>query len=138
MIRHPPANNQRAVALFLSLGYHDALVRRLSHAYRARWLAMGEALGRTCLMHQKHLYSVGHRTWVRGPTPLDVRILQRTAAVKSILIKRGLAARCAHLKITLKRLSSTAGLFLTLKTEILKPCWLQRLRLSTWQCPTFA
>ena len=26
MLRHPPANNQRAVALFLSLGHHEALV----------------------------------------------------------------------------------------------------------------
>ena len=24
MLRHPPANNQRAVALFLSLGHHEA------------------------------------------------------------------------------------------------------------------
>ena len=32
MLRHPPANNQRAVALFLSLGHHEALVRRLSAA----------------------------------------------------------------------------------------------------------
>ena len=36
MLRHPPANNQRAVALFLSLGHHEALVRRLSAAFDER------------------------------------------------------------------------------------------------------
>lgn len=89
MIRHPPTNNQRAVALFLSLGYHDALVRRLSHAYRARWLAMGEALERH-LPHASETPAFGGTSyWVRGPTPLDARILQRDAAAKSILIERG-------------------------------------------------
>ena len=29
MLRHPPANNQRSAALFLAMGYHDALLRRL-------------------------------------------------------------------------------------------------------------
>jgi GntR family transcriptional regulator/MocR family aminotransferase len=40
MLRHPPANNQRAAALFLSLGHHDALVRRIktSLAVRAKIL----------------------------------------------------------------------------------------------------
>ena len=89
MIRHPPTNNQRAVALFLSLGYHDALVRRLSHAYRARWLAMGEALEQH-LPHASETPAFGGTSyWVKGPAPLDVRILQRAAAVKSILIERG-------------------------------------------------
>src|SRR5690606_18419439 len=39
MLRHPPANNQRTVALFLARGHHDSLMRRLSHAYRDRWEA---------------------------------------------------------------------------------------------------
>ena len=89
MIRHPPTNNQRTAALFLSLGYHDALVRRLSHAYRARWLAMGEALERHLPYASKTPVFGGTSYWVRGPTPLDVRILQRAAAVRSILIERG-------------------------------------------------
>ena len=89
MIRHPPMNNQRAIALFLSLGYHDALVRRLSHAYRARWLAMGEALERH-LPHASETPAFGGTSyWVKGPAPLDACALQRTAAARSILIERG-------------------------------------------------
>lgn len=44
MLRHPPGNNQRIVALFLSLGRHDALIGRLHRAYSARWKILGKAL----------------------------------------------------------------------------------------------
>jgi DNA-binding transcriptional MocR family regulator len=44
MTRHPPANNQLIVAQFLRRGYHDALVRRLSHVLKDRWQAMHTAL----------------------------------------------------------------------------------------------
>jgi GntR family transcriptional regulator/MocR family aminotransferase len=46
MIRHTPNNNQRTAALFLSLGHHDSLIRRLHRTYGARWATMGEALHR--------------------------------------------------------------------------------------------
>src|SRR5690606_12962763 len=45
MLRHPPANNQRAVALFLSLGHHEALVRRLSTAFAERRRRLAQAVG---------------------------------------------------------------------------------------------
>ena len=44
MVRHPPTNNQRSTAFFLSLGYYDVFVRRLHRSYRERWNAMGAAL----------------------------------------------------------------------------------------------
>lgn len=44
MVRHPPTNNQRSTAFFLSLGYYDVFVRRLNRSYRQRWNAMGAAL----------------------------------------------------------------------------------------------
>ena len=44
MLRHPPANNQRAVALFLSLGHHEALVRRLSAAFDERRKRLVQAI----------------------------------------------------------------------------------------------
>ena len=36
MLRHPPANNQRSAALFLAMGYHEALLRRLRQATAER------------------------------------------------------------------------------------------------------
>ena len=44
MVRHPPINNQRSTAFFLSLGFYDVFVRRLHRTYRERWNVMGEAL----------------------------------------------------------------------------------------------
>ncbi|MEM9678379.1 MAG: aminotransferase class I/II-fold pyridoxal phosphate-dependent enzyme, partial [Pseudomonadota bacterium] len=46
MVRHPPNNNQRSTAFFLSLGYYDVFVRRLHRTYEQRWKAMGEGLAR--------------------------------------------------------------------------------------------
>ncbi len=58
MVRHAPNNNQRTAALFLSLGHHDTLIRRLHRAYRTRWEIMGAAL-------QEHLPAVGAHSHLR-------------------------------------------------------------------------
>lgn len=89
MLRHPPGNNQRAVALFLSLGHHDALIQRMIQAYRTRWEVMGEALQRY-LPGTTHPPSVGGSSyWVQGPPGLDARELARRAAAQSIFIEPG-------------------------------------------------
>ena len=89
MVRHPPSNNQRMVALFLSLGHHDALINRLTHSYGERWQAMGESLRR----HLPETYRMpafgGTSVWVRGPEGLDCGDLCRRALERSILIERG-------------------------------------------------
>ena len=89
MLRHPPANNQLAVALFLSMGHHDSLVRRLSHTYKDRWQAMGSALSRHLPDSSRIPTFGGTSYWVRGPEGLDVRVLEREAAEHGILIERG-------------------------------------------------
>ncbi len=89
MLRHPPANNQHAVALFLSLGHHDSLIQRMIHEYRDRWEAMGEALERY-LPEATHPPSPGGSSyWVKGPSGLDARELARQAAAESIFIEPG-------------------------------------------------
>jgi GntR family transcriptional regulator/MocR family aminotransferase len=89
MVRHAPNNNQRTAALFLSLGHHDMLIRRLHRAYRARWEIMGAAL-------QKHLPNStsipsfgGTSFWVKGPAWLDSELLAHECAEKSIFIEPG-------------------------------------------------
>ena len=44
MVRHPPTNNQRSTAFFLSFGYYDVFMRRLHRVYHERWTEMGNAL----------------------------------------------------------------------------------------------
>ncbi|MCH6581842.1 MAG: PLP-dependent aminotransferase family protein [Proteobacteria bacterium] len=89
MLRHPPANNQRAVALFLARGHHDSLVRRLSHAYRDRWQVMGGALARYLPDSTRVPTFGGTSYWVRGPAGLHADHLQQQALAHGILIEPG-------------------------------------------------
>jgi GntR family transcriptional regulator/MocR family aminotransferase len=72
MVRHPPLNNQRSVALFLSYGHYESLVRRLTSSYRTRAAMIAEAL--------THLPGIdfvaptgGSCLWLRGPEGFDAR-----------------------------------------------------------------
>ncbi|ALM53192.1 PLP-dependent aminotransferase family protein [Halomonas huangheensis] len=89
MLRHPATNNQRAVALFLDRGYHDALLRQLRQTYQRRWQIMREAL-------DKHLPDLrtgstfgGSCFWLEGPENLDASYLCQLAREHSILIEPG-------------------------------------------------
>ncbi|MGX9419119.1 MocR-like pyridoxine biosynthesis transcription factor PdxR [Vibrio sp. WJH972] len=44
MYRHPPANNQRTCALFISLGHYDTYLRKLRNSYKEKWTAMRQAI----------------------------------------------------------------------------------------------
>ncbi len=89
ILRHPPVNNQRTVALFLSLGHHDSLLRTLSQTYQERWLAMGEALAKHLPESSQVPTFGGTSYWVKGPPELDARELRWQAARKGILIEAG-------------------------------------------------
>jgi len=89
MVRHPPANNQRIVALFLSMGHHDSLIHRLSETYKNRWQVMGDALNRH-LPESSRIPSFGGTSyWVEGPAGLDTRELKERARAVGILIESG-------------------------------------------------
>ncbi len=89
MVRHPPANNQRIVALFLSMGHHDSLIHRLSQTYKERWQVMGKALNKH-LPESSRIPSFGGTSyWVEGPAGLDTRQLKERARERGILIESG-------------------------------------------------
>ena len=89
MLRHPPANNQRSVALFLARGYHDALTRKLIGAYKERCEVMKVALDRYLPSSTQTPVFGGSSFWVKGPHKLDARKLQLYAAKEGILIEPG-------------------------------------------------
>lgn len=89
MLRHPPANNQRTVALFLARGHHDSLLRRLSHAFRDRWQAMADALPRHLPQCAFRPTQGGTAYWVEGPPELDSEMLAAAAAERGVLIEPG-------------------------------------------------
>jgi GntR family transcriptional regulator / MocR family aminotransferase len=89
MIRHTPNNNQRTAALFLSLGHHDSLIRRLHRTYGARWAILGDALRR----HLPGCATIpsfgGTSFWVKGPDGLDAEHLAHAARQRSVFIEPG-------------------------------------------------
>jgi GntR family transcriptional regulator / MocR family aminotransferase len=89
MVRHAPNNNQRTAALFLSLGHHDTLIRRLHRAYRTRWEIMGAALQAHMPDSARIPTFGGTSFWVKGPPALDSEELARRAAQRGILIEPG-------------------------------------------------
>lgn len=89
MLRHPPANNQRAVALFLSLGHHEALVRKLSTAFADRRKRLVQALDAFLPDWKATDPAGGASIWLEGPESMDSARLAETAASRSVLIEPG-------------------------------------------------
>ena len=89
MLRHPPGNNQRAVALFLALGAHDALIARLHRTFAGRWEAMRAALETHFPGWSRGAVFGGTSFWVRGPEDLDAAALTAAAREEGVLIEPG-------------------------------------------------
>lgn len=89
MLRHPPTNNQRTVALFISGGYYDSLVHRLQRVYGERWQAMGEALAEFLPDSATTPSFGGTSYWLRGPEGLDAERLAAAALEEGIVIEPG-------------------------------------------------
>ncbi|MEE3504058.1 PLP-dependent aminotransferase family protein [Acidiphilium acidophilum] len=89
MLRHPPANNQRAAGLFLQLGYHDTLVRRLIGTFSSRAAILTEALNTHLSEFSFSPVNGGSSLWVKGPVTLDARRLANAAERVGVLIEPG-------------------------------------------------
>jgi len=89
MVRHAPNNNQRAVALFLALGYHDALIARLGRAYKERWQEMRDALALYLPDSSRKPTFGGSSYWVTGPKGLDSDALALEALEAGLIIEPG-------------------------------------------------
>lgn len=89
MLRHPPANNQRAVALFLSLGHHDALVRRLSAAFDERRARLAQALAQYMPAWRSTDAAGGSSVWLEGPRWADTSQIAEQVASRGVIIEPG-------------------------------------------------
>lgn len=89
MLRHPPANNQLTMAVFLANGHYDSLVHRLHRVYRARWQAMADALKR--YLPRSYLTPAfgGTSFRVAGPKRLDATALAERTLARGIIIEPG-------------------------------------------------
>lgn len=89
MLRHPPANNQRAVALFLSLGHHDALVRRLSTAFDERRRRLSQAIATHMPQWRVTEAMGGSSLWLEGPRGTNTSYIAERVASRGVLIEPG-------------------------------------------------
>ena len=89
MLRHPAANNERSVGLFLAMGHHDALLRRLRQSYAERSQLVAAAL-RTHLPGVRFTTVAGASSfWLRFADHVDTRALAVAAARRGVLIEPG-------------------------------------------------
>jgi GntR family transcriptional regulator/MocR family aminotransferase len=89
MLRHPAANNERSVALFLAMGYHDALLRRLKQTCAERAPAMANALERALPDVDFHTVTGASSFWLKFPHGTDTRALAAAAQRRGVLIEPG-------------------------------------------------
>lgn len=89
MLRHPSAYIQRAFALFISLGHHHSLLRRLSLLYQERAHAVVDALRRHLPEFEVHAPSGGSSCWVRAPAHIDTQALAARALEHGVCIEPG-------------------------------------------------
>lgn len=88
-LRHPSTYMQRAFALFLSLGHHDSLLRRLSSAHLERTRILCAALDRHAPELRYIPVTGGSSCWIEGPAWLDAGQLAEEAERQGILIETG-------------------------------------------------
>ena len=89
MLRHPSAFIQRAFALFLSLGHHDAQLRRIALAHRERGAIVRQALARHMPRCEVVPVDGGGLCWVRLPDGVCGGALADAARERGVLIEPG-------------------------------------------------
>jgi GntR family transcriptional regulator/MocR family aminotransferase len=88
MVLHPPLNNQRAAAFFLSLGHYDTFLMHLYETFQERWIALRRAVNYYLLHDVVITPSQGGTSfWMHLPDDLSVKLLVREAANRGILIE---------------------------------------------------
>ena len=87
-VRHPPLNNQRTAAFFLSLGHYDTFLMHMHQIFEERWIALRRALNYYMLFYVEMAPAQGGSSlWVSGPEDLDVKYVADQAAKRGILIE---------------------------------------------------
>lgn len=87
--RHPPSNNQRITALFISQGYYDSHVRRMRRTYEEKWLLMQQGVERYLSNCEIHSTPGSFCFWIGLPAGISSQLLLTRGAEKGILIESG-------------------------------------------------
>ena len=89
MLRHPPVNNQRSVALFLQRGYFDRFVAKITSIYRKRCALMHEALEQQFPGASAQPEYGGGSIWLKLPEGTDAAILRDRVEAEGVFFETG-------------------------------------------------
>ncbi len=89
VLRHPPGHVQRTAAYFLSLGHHDALIRRMGATLHDRRGIMSRAIEENDLQIAGQGAFGGSSFWMRAPDSVDTQELTRRLQSRGVLIEPG-------------------------------------------------
>lgn len=89
IMRHAPSNNAHTASLFIAQGHHDAFIRKLNVAYRARREVLTDAFARHLPQFQITPSLGGSGAWVKGPEGLNSQTLAARCATRGVLIEPG-------------------------------------------------
>ncbi len=89
ILRHPPVNNQRSVALFLQRGYFDRFVAKITGIYKQRCAVMHDALEQHFPGASTKSEYGGGSIWLRLPDEADAGILRQLVEAEGVFFETG-------------------------------------------------
>jgi GntR family transcriptional regulator / MocR family aminotransferase len=89
MMRHPPINNERTLALFLGMGHHNILMRKLTRVYQERVEQLTTSLAKYLPDWQVTVPQGGSALWVRGSKGLNMDSIVDEAKKVGVLLEAG-------------------------------------------------
>ena len=89
MLRHPPVNNQRSVALFLQRGYFDRFIAKLTRIYSQRCDVMHESLERHFPGAAVKPEYGGAIIWLKLPEDVDAGVLRELVEPEGVFFETG-------------------------------------------------
>ncbi|MGH2343100.1 PLP-dependent aminotransferase family protein [Segnochrobactraceae bacterium EtOH-i3] len=89
MYRHPPALDQRAMALFLAEGHFDAHILRARQALARKWRTLFREVDRLLPDCRALATTGGSAVWLELPAGVDGRRLATAAASRGVLVEPG-------------------------------------------------
>ena len=89
ILRHPPVNNQRSVALFLQRGYFDRFVAKITGIYKERSAVMHDALERHFPGASTKPEYGGGSIWLKLPDNADAGILRELVDAEGVFFETG-------------------------------------------------
>jgi GntR family transcriptional regulator / MocR family aminotransferase len=105
MIRHPPANNQRALAFFIARGHYDRLLARTRSSLIARAEATTSAVRAFLPDFEFRQPTGGSALWLEGPEGLDLSRVEAEAHRDGVLIECGSPFFCTSAPTNFVRLA---------------------------------